>query len=476
LNRKLITILVFGAFLTQFSQLKASPFPKDQFSNLYNFSIDTSYNQSATNPFEILHDNYEDVLFLILSDQKSLFEKLHPNEDLRLDKLESVRAEDTIRQYVTAEIQLQWSVLHWRNGNYIRSGLLLKRAYSTLSELKESNPNFIEVNKSLGILHIILSAIPDEYDWLIRLFGFSNNLVQGLQELNLSCTKPNYFQFESKMLLTYINSFVQNEDRKSFVLSRDLLNENNNMSKLLFLLICNKTAHNKEGIDFYKKTDFKLINPLLEPILDFQIAELNLNSGQYSNSARFYKKFISSSKGNYFQANARLKLFYALYLDNQVNSIQNFAFNENPNDDFTISDKYAKEWFKEGKLPNKMLLKCRLFCDGGYYEIADSIISNKNIKTFDLEDAIEKNYRIARIKQGLGQVKMAESYFKKCIYLQKNLNYYFAPNACLQIGIINQKSNMIDQARFWLKKALDYKNYPYKRIIDLQSKNYLNLI
>ena len=94
--------------------------------------------------------------------------------------------------------------------------MLLRRAYKSLNDLQSKHPDFIEVNKSLGLLHIILSAIPEEFHWLTNLFGFENNFDRGFKELSKCVNSENDFQLEASLFLSYVYIFILDQKEEGF--------------------------------------------------------------------------------------------------------------------------------------------------------------------------------------------------------------------------------------------------------------------
>lgn len=114
--------------------------------------------------------------------------------------------------------------------------------------------------------------------------------------------------------------------------------------------------------------------------------------------------------------------------------------------------------------------------DGGYYKEAleqlQKIKSNELIKN---RDKVEYYYRTARINEALLQQTNAEKNYLKCIQLQKNEPYYFAPNAYLQLGFFYKKTD-VNKAIAYFKKVLSYKNHEYKYTLDNKAKSALKLL
>jgi hypothetical protein len=52
-------------------------------------------------------------------------------------------------------------------------------------------------------------------------------------------------------------------------------------------------------------------------------------------------------------------------------------------------------------------------------------------------------------------------------------NWYFAPNACLQLGYLYQSRNMLAEAEEYFLRALAYKRHEYKNSIDSKARSAL---
>ncbi|MEX1238151.1 MAG: tetratricopeptide repeat protein, partial [Cyclobacteriaceae bacterium] len=49
-------------------------------------------------------------------------------------------------------------------------------------------------------------------------------------------------------------------------------------------------------------------------------------------------------------------------------------------------------------------------------------------------------------------------------------NWYFAPNACLQLGYIFQSQNRMTEAEEYFRQALSYRRHEYKNSIDSKAR------
>jgi tetratricopeptide (TPR) repeat protein len=469
----ILLLLVLSSLI---GNVEAQTFPDRSFRRIYNLEFDTAY-LSSDNPYSILADNQEDFLFLILTDNPEYFEKFQTREGHRKKAIDNSTGEEKIKEYCRAELELQWSLLHWRFGDYVKSGFLLRKAYKRLEQIQSVHPDFVEVNKSLGLLHILLSAIPSEYDWIIKLFGFENNQARGLKELQRASLEHNNFQSESRLLMAYVNIFVLNHEKEGLALI-DQIRQESLLNAYAYLIICNKSGLNEQGLNEIYDDRWIYSPDYLRPSLSLLRGEFHLKKLEYQQAIFNLKNFLLTYNGRSFRDNARLKLFFAYFLNQEKKEAEKVLHSKyNSKSDFSTSDLYAQNVFSEGEYPDSTLLKARLLFDGGYYEKALNEISKYPIKSsIQMVWEYEYYYRLARIHQRLGNSENAVSAFKKCIETQGDKNYYFAPNACLQLGRIYRKQNNSEEALKYFEKALDYKKYPYRRSIEHQARAAINEI
>jgi hypothetical protein len=212
------------------------------------------------------------------------------------------------------------------------------------------------------------------------------------------------------------------------------------------------------------------------PYLEYLTAEIYLFKGQYKQGRDHYLKFLNSYKGKNFIKDAYYKIFLSYWLTNEEENA-NVYLTKILKSGHTLydADKHAQKFAEKGEMPDRILMKARLFFDGGYYQKALETINTFNSKeAHPAKDLIEFYYRKGRIYHLLNNSSNASLYYLKTIELSKNVNYYFAPNAALQMGYIYKEQNNKELARIYFQKALSYQNYEYKNSIDNKAKAALN--
>jgi tetratricopeptide (TPR) repeat protein len=113
----------------------------------------------------------------------------------------------------------------------------------------------------------------------------------------------------------------------------------------------------------------------------------------------------------------------------------------------------------------------RFFTDGGYYPQAFEILNKLYIDQLKSQkDKIEFYYRYARLYHKTANLSEAIDYYEKVIHINTTQTFYFAPNACLQLGYIYTYLKQNDKAKYYFNKAIEYKNHEYENSIEQKAK------
>ncbi len=126
----------------------------------------------------------------------------------------------------------------------------------------------------------------------------------------------------------------------------------------------------------------------------------------------------------------------------------------------------------ETELPHIKLTKARYAIDGGYYEQARQILESLEPQEIPTKrDQVEYFYRKARLSHKLNDVETAKSFYQQSIDLSGDEEWYYAPNACLQLGYIFWSEDDATLARSYFNKAMSYSKHEYKNSIDSKAKS-----
>jgi tetratricopeptide (TPR) repeat protein len=220
----------------------------------------------------------------------------------------------------------------------------------------------------------------------------------------------------------------------------------------------------------------KEINPGIEFVYaNYQLGEVYLHKGSYELAVSAYRNFLQSYKGQNYVKDTHYKIGVCYWLmSNQAEADASFEKARAAGKETTEADKHAARSLSENNYPNVALSKIRYATDGGYYEVASKLANDLDENDFRAaKDKVEFTYRKARLHHKLNQVAEASALYQKTITQQGTEDWYFAPNACLQLGYLYLEQRNSDMSRNYFEKALAYKKHEYKNSIDSKAKSAL---
>ena len=303
------------------------------------------------------------------------------------------------------------------------------------------------------------------------------NIAQGINEMEEVAARDDIYNLESTLLLEVVNGYIlKNENNQlNFLKKLYETNPDNLLICFLYASIAHKSGeseialpllHNcpkgSEYVNFY--------------FLDYLKGDIYLRKLNFQNSIFFFEKFLKNTKGENFLKDSYYKLLLARWLDGKsFNSLAIYIKKIKTNGrELTEVDKYAQNFAEANLEPDKILMKCRLLFDGGYYGRAFEIFATVNENTFhNMKYKAEYNYRKARLLHKTNDSSGAIIFYLKAITLSEADHFYFGAASALQTGYIYKDEKQYAKARHYFAKALSFKNHEYKNSIDSKARNEL---
>ncbi|MGY4383366.1 hypothetical protein ACVWYN_000385 [Pedobacter sp. UYP24] len=434
--------------------------------------------KNPDNGITILLENYVDYFYLLTNDSKQEFDRLERNKKIRIEALEEEDKSSPYYLYAQAEINLQWALIRGRYGEYFTAAREIKKANGQLQDNSKRFPAFQLNSKGLGLINAFLGNLPDGMlKSTLSTFGIKGDVEQGIAMLeklaeNLPLSK--YEPFYEEVVFYY--SFVLNDIAHSpsaYVKTMKYTARISNSSLLksyLQALVCSKSGHNDEAIAILSSRPSGASYQAF-PYLDYLAASAKLNKLDYIAAAQDFLLFLQQNKGVNYIRDANLRLAWIGLLKGDTKSYNAYMDKvKSTGYNYQEKDKQALNEAND-TAPNKLLLKARLLFDGGYYDKAADVISVNTIKEFSAgRDITEYYYRSGRILDEVGRDNEAVSRFQNAINQGKNLRYYYAANAALQLGKIYERQKNFAKARAFYNTAIQMKNHDYESSIETQAK------
>ncbi len=481
----------------------------------FNYTKTEENNNKIKTPLHLVVEDFRDMLFILLTEDKKNYEKLEQNEELRLKELEKFsqnkyKKTNHYKEYkwAKAEIKLHWAIIKLSYDEKWSAAFRVRQAYKLLLENEQEFPNFIYQKKSLALLQIVLASVPQKYKWALDLIGMEANLKNGIQNLQKSTSQTHFFQKETllwqSLLQTYLVEDLIENGNSSKKIAQNLL-KNYPSQKLVLLvssLVLMKNEDHKTALLAWQNyarnyQNNKLIFDKKEQFsLEYLLAELYFYSEKPKKAKFHYFNFLKNIKFNPNRNSIKdsyYKLFLIEWFDN-LSQISNLTIKENSYFNSILSKGIAKtavdknankfvESVNQNGLPNKNLYQARILTDGGNYQKALEIvnqITNSEVEKWKnenkFETVLEYTYRKARILDKLNELSklnQAILFYKQVIEYstlkKQNEIHYFAANSALQLGFIYTK---IDKkvAKSYFEKAISFEGHQYEESITQKAK------
>jgi tetratricopeptide (TPR) repeat protein len=428
------------------------------------------------NGIPILLENYIDYLFLFTSENKIEYEKFKSRKSDRIDAIRDNDKNSPYYLFAQAEIYLQSGMIKAKFGDYMSSTYDFKKAKDLLTENNAKFRDFLPNQKSLGLVEVIFGSIPTNLKGIASVLGIQGNITKGNKQLErfrlqIANSKFSYYNDEIVTLLCFTNVDVI-QGRNSYSYLTPLLNSMNDKSLLKAYLqgyTAFRTGHADAAIKFIEAApkgshyaDIPLMNYLMGTA---KLCRMDSDANQY------LSKFANETYSTNYVKDTYLRLAFYYLLRNNISQYNYYLTLVKSKGSVIIEkDKQALKEANDIK-PNLILLKARLYFDGGNYN--NALAQLKSIQVNDLKnlkDKIELYYRFGRIYDMMNRFDDALLYYQRTIYMGKNQNNYFAAYSALKSGNIYEYIKDYKNAAAYYNMAIEMKNHEYQIGIGTHAK------
>ncbi|HEX8039030.1 MAG TPA: tetratricopeptide repeat protein [Chryseosolibacter sp.] len=410
---------------------------------------------------------------LLVTEDYSRFPEYEDRFLKRLDR--RIRASPRAYQFLQAEFRLQLAFVYLKFGHELDAALQLREAYQIAASCKEKFPEYLPILKTTGMLEIIVGSVPEKYSWVLNLLNMSGSVPSGLADLGRVASSGSVLAIEARLLRALVQGFVLSDAGPALAAMMEVHGQEKSNPLILFL------SASLAIKDSQSELALGLLSTLSDSAAGIPLyyawylqGEAYLHKGDYLKSIRSYRWFIDHQPGQNYIKDAWYKIGLCYWLNgNENDALEVFREARNKGKEATEADKSAARSLAEKNPPNIALSRIRFYTDGGYYEEAGALLSTLTENDFATgKDKVEYYYRRARLAHKLGKPE-ATGLYDKTIAMTGLENWYFAPNACLQLGYIYQSRNEPQRAAEYFERALTYKRHEYKNSIDSKARSAL---
>ena len=422
-----------------------------------------------------LVENYHDFLMVLVNDDRAEFNRLAKNMEPRLARISRGDRKSPWYLFSQAEIRLQWAVLNGKYNAYLSSLSDIKQAYALLEQNRKEHPDFMPNLKSLGVIHALVGAVPEEFRWTVKaMSGIQGTVEQGMRELRsvLEHAGRHDFVFEDEVRVSvvFLQLNLENERSEawSILSSGKLEPAKNPIAALAMASLAMRTGRNDEAVRLLESCpEGGAYHPFPYRYFLLGIAKLNrLDPDADKPLLAFLKKF----KGESGVKEVYQKLAWHQVVQGNESGYRNYMKQvKTAGNDRSESDKAAQQEALRGEVPDTRLLRARLLFDGGYYQRAWDLLRDAG-GAYSGKQSLEYGYRLGRIAHELGKTEQAERLYAQTIESGSKDPAYFACNAALQLGILHEEQGNKAKAADAYRRCLELKPEEYRAGLHAKAK------
>jgi tetratricopeptide (TPR) repeat protein len=213
------------------------------------------------------------------------------------------------------------------------------------------------------------------------------------------------------------------------------------------------------------------------PFMDFMLGECKLFRGD-ADADTYFKNFLVMHKGKHYIKEAHQKLaWYCLLKGDRAGYLNHMQQILIKGASTTDEDQQALLEAESHDTPHPVLLRARLYYDGGYYEQALALL------TQTLYDGLTQHghrleflYRKGRVLQAKKEYAEALHYYSLTISTGQYEQYYYACSAALQSGVIHESLGSQGAASKFYYMCLDMTPSTYASSLHQKARMGLNRI
>jgi tetratricopeptide (TPR) repeat protein len=413
-----------------------------------------------------------EALELLTTEDAEKFSAWESNFERRV---ETKSKPDANGLFLQAELHLQWSFVYLKFGHEFDAALQLRKAYHLTREVRKKFPNYKPVLKTSGLLNVMVGSVPEKYNWVLDLLDMRGDVSKGLRELVELKNLQHDLSFESTLWHAFILGFVLQQPASGIEeLTSHPMFANNAVANFLAANLYIKNSNSERALELLKQLQTSVESARF-PYLSYLRGEILLHKGEYVASVEAYEEFLRLYHGQNYLKDAYYKKGICFWLQsNKPEAKRQFELAKDIGKETTEADKHAARALQDENLPSIPLIKLRYFTDGGYYSDALAVANSIVEGDFTAQkDKVEFHYRKARLYHKMKDLPRAILLYRSTIEESGNSDWYFAPNACLQLGFIAMEENRDREARDYFTRALSYKKHEYKNSIDSKARSAL---
>ncbi len=427
------------------------------------------------NLIPLLLGNYIDLLNIVITEDESQLASFKADKSSRIDELKKGDAGSPWLLCAQAEVHLQYALASILFREYLTGLLEMRKASMLLEENERKFPGFKPGMEKYYVIQSLLGAIPEKYNWGLRIIGLSGNLeagMTGLEKLSKDdWGDANFLRGEAVLTHALLLLHLEGKRNEAWEEVSEKFPEHGNLfSYYAALKIAVYSHHNDEALQMIDNipsgNEYAQI-----PILNYYIG-LALLQNLDTMAIAAFREFLSTNKEASMVKSAYHKIAWAYLINGKTEGYYRLMNLMRSNGIAQAdADRQAMREGENPLPPHPELLKSRLLFDGGYFKRALQILENiPHDSLAQKQYQLELAYRQGRIFDETGDTVRAIERYMVTINQGKEEPCYFAASAALNLGLIYEAKGNYQLARQYFIESLKMDNHEYKYSLAQKAK------
>ncbi len=401
----------------------------------------------------------------------------------RLELLTGVPESNPMSLMTQAQIHLHHCALRLQQSQFLSAAADINKAFKLLKRNQKAFPGDPANLRLYASLKVAFGAIPDQYQWLISMVtSLSGSIEEGLGELHqvLQSTSPavNVYFHETVLFTAMAEGRLNNRPDAGLELLYRYFGKSpdNELVQYVMAGLLTESGNNDGAIRIISQSSL-VPGAIRIPFLDFMLGECKLFRGD-PDADMFFKNFLTRQKGKHYIKEAYQKLAWHALLKGDREGYYHFMQQILiKGASTTDEDQQAMHEAETHDTPHPVLLRARLYYDGGYYRQALDLLTEKFYQSLSQHgQRLEFLYRKGRVLQARKEHAEALHYFSLTISSGQFEPYYFACSAALQSGIIHESLGNREAAAKYYYMCLEMIPQTYASSLHQKARMGLNRI
>lgn len=426
-------------------------------------------------------DNYMDCLAVYISEDGAALARLKRRKAERIEMLMKGDKQSPYFRFAQADVRLQWAMAHLKFGEYFSAFAEVSKALRLLRQNEELFPGFLPNKKDMALLQAAAGVIPDQFRWGVKMLtGLEGSIVRARKDMEaiLRQSKGQHFLFETETRVYYafLLLHLSNDPEAAWqsVGNGQLSPSQNPVHCFIVANIAMRSGRNDKAIQLLEQCPRgDQYHPL--PFIDQMMGMAKLRRLDRDANVNFLRFLKMYSGRNFIKETYQKLAWHALIFGDSRAYHQYMLYCEEKGFAGSGSDRSALQEATMGVVPNVVLLKARLLFDGGYYQRALDLLGQTTPLMLEKErHRVEFAYRKGRILHSMGRLKEAMSFYESALQQGSRQGFFFACNACLQLGLIYEQLRQPERAKSYFQRCLSLDSDEYETELHQKAKAGLN--